>query len=624
MKKSSLASVSTIILLILMCVPPVFGETILSLEDFESPLRIDSDASLTINVGEKATLQNDINIYEESGRALVRIVNHGELTIKAKINCTGANLTIQNTGKLTLQDENINITDLANLNVVNESEMVIRNYLFDVNFGGTVTLDSSQGTLTVDNSYMDAIGSFNGHLSTIAVTTGKTTWVNSGMNCVGANLTIKNTGELTLRDEVVSISGWGNLSVINEGEMFIHNQTIGVYAGYCYITNNGNLTTEDWYLKDQNDGTVFTNNGNANLTHTSFIANGAAGKHIIVNRGNLQLTQCQLDTNYGGLISLDSRQGTLNVDNSILDSNGSSHGNQSTIELTTGKTTWTNTTLSTRSASLVYSDHGTDSTVQNCTFSNISYNVHGQTSITKSTLTNNNLTNQGNLALTTCTVTQRNTTIENSNHMEIVNTQFVSEETLNFENLGTIDCDNWMLQTKATGDALLTNKGTITFIQPFIEDTRSQELVSLGAAPTSFSQRSGGDITVINQGIIQTAQTTPSAPSATSTSTPTPTVTPTSTATPTMSAPSTTPTPTNTPATTNMNPTPTPTNTPTSPSNPTPSPYTTPTNTPTPATNTQTDESPPFVYIGLALGAVFVLLIIVVVWKRKKKDAQNS
>jgi hypothetical protein len=112
MKKSSLASASAIILLILMCVPPVCGETILSLKDFESPLRIDSDASLTINVGEKATLQNDINIYGESGRTLVRIVNHGELTVKAKINCTGANLTIQNTGKLTFQDENSNITDL--------------------------------------------------------------------------------------------------------------------------------------------------------------------------------------------------------------------------------------------------------------------------------------------------------------------------------------------------------------------------------------------------------------------------------------------------------------------------------------------------------------------------------
>jgi hypothetical protein len=617
MKKSSLVSASAIILLVLMCVPPVYSETILSIEDFESPIIISLDASLTINVGEKATLQNDINIQPEQGTPLVKIVNHGELTIKAKINCTGANLTIQNTGKLTFQDENINITSLANLNVINEGEMVVNNCWLDANYGGTITLDSRQGTLTVDNSGIDASGSFYGHLSTIEVITGKSTWIKSGINGVGANLTIRNTGELTFQDETINLSGWATLFVVNEGKMVIHNQTVGVYAGYCYFTNDGNLTTDNWRLKDQNDGTFFTNNGDANLTDTSFIANGAAGKHIIVNKGNLQLTQCMLDTNYGGTINLDSRQGTLNVNSSRADANGSSHGNQSTIELTTGKTTWTNTTLSTKSASLVYSDYGAGSTIQNCTFIDIAYNIHGQATMTESTSINSNLHNFGDLTLNTCNFAESNTTIENSNHMEMVNTQIVCENSLNVTNVGTIDGD-WMLKTKNNGDAVLTNKGTITFNQPFIENTSSQELTSLGVNPKVFTQTSG-TITVINQGIIQTATTNTPNTTPTPMNIPTPNTTPTSTPTPTNAptatntAPTSNTTPTNTPATTNTAPTTSPTST------KTPQPATTPTNTPTPTTNSPTEE-PPFLYIGLAILAVLVILVILVVWKRKKKD----
>ena len=400
------------------------------LTNADQSLTISADTTLTINSNEKTTIQGSIIITGTvDTKPKLEIINNGELTIKTTIQCTIANLTIQNKGTLTIQDQNINLSGNATLNIINT------------------------GTLTIDNA---------------------------GIN---------------------------------------------VYGGVVYINNDGTLNANNWNLKDQYDGTSFTNNKDAVLTNTSFTANGAFGLHNIANNGNLQLTNCVFDANYGGTINFNSQYGTLTIDGSGFSASGASHGKTSSISILTGQATWKSSIIESNSASIIYSDYGAENTMQGCTFKGIgNYNTNGVETMTDCTITNlnnynnvgtasfincklldiNNYNNGGNIKFTNCNVTNIHNLANNGN-LEITNTQFTSNANMNILNSKSISADNWMLKTnRDTTKITLTNQANLTFTTSFIENVDVQTLTSLGATPTVFNQASGGTITVTNVGLIQT------------------------------------------------------------------------------------------------------------------------
>lgn len=449
MRRNSIAYVAVLLLLVLFIVQPVKTEVTIGVDDLSGlGGTINEDTTLIINAGETATFEGTITVQPDVG---FTIVNNGDFTFNATVQCTSANFTVENTGNLTLQNGDINLEGYALLNM------------------------SNMGTLTVTN--------------------------------------------------------YG----------------INVYNGTANIFTNGTLTAQNWRLKDQYDGTNFANNGDATLANSSFVANGAWGIHNMFNYGNLTLIQSALDANYGGTINLNSLFGTTIFNACTVDASGASHGQVSTINMLTGQTTWISTIINSNSGSISYSNYGVATTMQNCVFNNIAnyqnvdtetmtdcnvtnlnnylnagnasfadcniLNLNNYNNICNATFANcnvidlHNMANNGNLTLTGTSLNNTGvsaTNIVNMERLDLINSQFTCNKTLNMQNQGTLYADDWMLKTtNATSIINLTNMDNITFTQPFIEGVTSQTLMSLGADPTVFPQASGGNVTVINEGVIQ-------------------------------------------------------------------------------------------------------------------------
>ncbi len=324
---------------------------------------ITSNTTVTIEANEKSNLEHNINVQGTNNqKTLLEIINNGELTIKAEIQCTQANLTILNKGTLTIQDENINLSGNSTLHIINTETLIVKN---------------------------------------------------AGIN---------------------------------------------VYGGVAYITNDGTLNADNWQLKDQFDGTFFTNNKDATLTNTGFTANGARGIQNIANKGNLQLTHCIMDANYGGTINLNSQYGTLTVDSGGFSASGASHGKTASISILTGQATWKNSIIESTSANIIYSDYGIENTMDDCNFSGIgNYNTNGAETMTNCTITNlnnynnagtatfistklldiNSFNTAGNLSFTNCNVSNIHNMANNGN-LDITNTQFTSNANMNILNSKSI------------------------------------------------------------------------------------------------------------------------------------------------------------------------------------------
>ena len=480
MRKTKLACASVLFLLIVFTItltfPPLKAEINLGVGDlpgFGGNLNVTENTTLTINEGETATFDGAITVQPDVGFA---IVNNGDFTLNATVQCTTANFTVENTGNLTLQNGDINLEGYALFNLAN------------------------MGTLTATD--------------------------------YGVN----------------------------------------VYNGSANIFTNGTLTAHNLQLKDQNDGITFANNGDATLANSSFVANGALGIHNMFNNGNLTLIQSSLDANYGGTINLNSLFGTTTFNACTVDASGASHGKTSTINMLTGQTTWISTSINSNSGSISYSNYGAATTMQNCVFNNIAnyqnvdtetmtdsnitnlnnylnagnttftncriisltnYNNNDNAAFTNCTILNlNNYLNAGNANFTSCNITDPHniinngnltvtdtslnntdtttTTILNAKNLNITDSPFTSNKTININNQGALYADGWMLKTaNATSTINLTNDENITFTQPFIEGVSSETLLSLDATPTVFTQTSGGNITVTNNGLIQQAQESP-------------------------------------------------------------------------------------------------------------------
>jgi hypothetical protein len=399
---------------------------------------------------------------------------------------------------------NLNVTENTTL-TINEGETAT--------FDGAITVQPDVGFAIVNN------GDFT---------------LNATVQCTNANFTVENTGNLTLQNGDINLGGYTLFNLANMGTLTATDYGVNVYNGSANIFTNCILTAQNLQLKDQNDGINFANNGDATLANSSFVANGALGIHNMLNNGNLTLIQSSLDANYGGTINLNSLFGNTTFNACTVDASGASHGKTSTINMLTGQTTWISTIINSNSGSISYSNYGAATTMQNCIFNNIAnyQNVDTETITDSNILNLNNYLNAGNANFTSCNITDPHnitnngnltvtdtslnntdtstTTILNAKNLNITDSQFTSNKTININNQGALYADGWMLKTaNATSTINLTNDENITFTQPFIEGISSETLLSLDATPTVFTQTSGGNITVTNNGLIQQAQESP-------------------------------------------------------------------------------------------------------------------
>ena len=131
------------------------------------------------------------------------------------------------------------------------------------------------------------------------------------------------------------------LNVGNLADCSMDGVSLEVLGGFACLQNTGSLTIENWYFKDQFDGTFICNYAQVSLSDCTYVVNGAEGKTKVFNSGDLQLNRDLLDVNYGGTLNLNSLTGTLTVNDCNMDVSGSSHGQKSNINLLIGNSTWT-------------------------------------------------------------------------------------------------------------------------------------------------------------------------------------------------------------------------------------------------------------------------------------------
>ncbi len=351
------------------------------------------------------------------------------------------------------------------------------------------------------------------------------------IQCTHANLTFRGGGSLIMQGAVMNVEGDGRLSVYSAGEWLASNTSINTYGGYTWLENNGTLAGEGLVLRDQYDGTYFDNNGFARLEATSITASGAMGNFWIRNRGVLELHHCVLSANYGGTISIESLFGSMLINGSSLSASGWSHGKQSSIQILDSDSTWVGSALDGEGGSTAYANHG-ESGFTNCTIAHQgNWNNGGSMNLTGCVIDGlsnwanagnlsmvscnvsdvHNLSNQGNVTLVSSLLASSNTTanIANSGRMSLTGSSFECCAGMNLLNVGAIWADGWMLRTMCSGSSLLvSNKGNVTFTQPFVPGVDPQDLASITAAGRNFTQAAGA-IRIANEGLIAQAGAPP-------------------------------------------------------------------------------------------------------------------
>jgi len=317
--------------------------------------------------------------------------------------------------------------------------------------------------------------------------------------CNTANLTIQNNGNLALQDVVFTLNSNATFAITNDGTCTIADASISVYGGFVYLTNTGSLTAHNWYIKDQFDGTFITNYGNAILSESTFVVNGADGKIEIFNGGDLQLTHGVFDVNYGGKVNINSLTGTLTMTECSMDVSGWSHEQKSAVNILGDNATWESCSFVNNGGTINYLNTG-EVSVNNCTLSMPSVNA---TTILSSSgpmvFEKFLLSGSGSFVMT------------NWESMTMIDSNYTSSESLNLMNNGELIAENWLVKTTASTAEIGVyngNNGSITFNVPFIENVSSSVLTSIGPEGQEFLESSGGTITVTNNGLMNAQSST--------------------------------------------------------------------------------------------------------------------
>ena len=352
-------------------------------------------------------------------------------------------------------------------------------------------------TIGVDESVVvdDAILQINGTETSVTdfliINNGEFTIKSTSIGCSHANFTIQNMGTINLQVTHLTVIGNSTLTIDNEGHCSMSDTSIEVYGGFSYFKNSGSLVITNGYFKDQFDGTFISNYGNAVLNTTTFVANGASGKIELFNSGDMKLHQCVFDVNYGGTINLNSLTGTLSVSSSSIDVSGSSHGQQSAINILAAIATWDTCSFVNNDGKINYLNTG-EVDLTDCDIFMSSVNSSAiLTSSGPMFFDNFQLSGSGS------------TSITNWDSMTMANSNLDSSHSLTFMNNGELTAENWLVKTSSSTARIVLyvgNNGSITFNQPFIENVSSDALTAIGPDGQEFVESSGGTIVVTNNG----------------------------------------------------------------------------------------------------------------------------
>ena len=361
--------------------------------------------------------------------------------------------------------------------------------------------------------------------------------ISNMVNCNAGNLTIQNNGNLTFQDAHLMLDDNATLTIGNGGTFTLDNVNIQVYGGYFYLSNGGSLNAHNLYIKDQYDGTLISNSGDATFSEATFVMNGAYGKIEIFNSGDLQIHHGMFDVNYGGKWNLNTVTGTLTATECSIDVSGASHGIKSSANILAANSTWETCSFVNNAGNINYLNTG-DVSLTNCTVYNSG--VESSTILSSSgpmVFENSQFSGSGS------------TSITNWDSMTLIDSNFTSSHSLTLMNNAELTAENWLVKTTSDTARIVIyngNEGNITFDVSFIENVSSETLEAIDADGQEFVEASGGTIAITNEGsITEKNEPTPSpSPSPSPTPEPTPSPTPTPTATPSSTL---TPTPTESP-----------------------------------------------------------------------------
>jgi hypothetical protein len=376
----------------------------------------------------------------------------------------------------------------------------------DLPGSGESLVIESDSILTVnggETAVIEGALSVNGTAETVTdlkiVNNGKLTIKSTTVRCNHANLTIHNAGTLTFQTVHFTVIGNSTFAVNNEGNCIMTDTSVDVLGGYFYFINTGSLTVQNGYFKDQFDGTFITNYGEAEMSETTFVVNGAAGKVELFNSGDLQLRHGVFDVNYGGTVNMNSLTGTLTMNECSVDVSGRSHGQRSAVNILGGNATWESCGFVNNDGFINYLNTG-EVSINDCTLS--------ISSVNSSTI----LSSSGPMVFKNFLLFgSGSTSITNWDSMTLIDSTYNSSHSLNLMNNGELTAENWLVKTTSNAARIVVyngNNGSITFNVPFIEDVSSSVLTSIGADGKEFVESSGGTITVTNNGLIDKKSST--------------------------------------------------------------------------------------------------------------------
>jgi len=354
------------------------------------------------------------------------------------------------------------VLSLDDLPASGESLVITSDSILTVDEGETAVIE---GALQI-NGTEDAITELK------IVNNGELTIESTTIRCNHANLTIHNAGFLTFETVHITVIGNSTFAANNEGDCLMIDTSVDILGGYFYFTNDGALTVQNGYFKDQFDGTFIKNYGEAGLFETTFVVNGAEGKLELFNSGELLLRHSVFDVNYGGTVNMNSLTGNLTMNECSMDVSGWSHGDRSAVNILGGNATWQLCSLVNNGGVINYLNDG-EANVNNCTLA--------MSSVNSSTI------------------------LSSTGPMVLINSDYNSSHSLTLMNNGELNAENWLVKTTSNTARIVVyngDDGVITFNVPFIEDVSSSVLASIGSEGKEFVESSGGTITVTNNGLM--------------------------------------------------------------------------------------------------------------------------
>jgi hypothetical protein len=231
---------------------------------------------------------------------------------------------IYNNGEASLSDCTYVVNGAeGKIEIFNGGSLQLNRGAFDVNYGGTLNLNSLTGNLTVNDCNMDVSGSSHGQKSSANLLIGNSIWDSCSFTNNGGKIDCLNTGEVNANDWTISSPS-------------VESSTT--------LSNSGSMTFKNFQLTDSGS-TIITTWEFMSLVDSSFTSSGQLN---FMNNGDLTAKNWLVKTNAQDATALVYNEGSLtfatsfieNVEREVLEAVGS--GGQEFVESSGGKITVTN------------------------------------------------------------------------------------------------------------------------------------------------------------------------------------------------------------------------------------------------------------------------------------------